>query len=47
MDEDGYITISAGEVTMNPSERGNSLSSYDGNENEVTVKGETFYLYKN
>lgn len=47
MDEDGYITISAGEVTMNPSERGNSLSGYDGNENEVTVKGETFYLYKN
>ena len=26
--------------------RGHSLSSYDGNENEETVNGETFYIYR-
>ncbi len=26
--------------------RGHSLSSYDGNENEETVEGETFYIYR-
>lgn len=26
--------------------RGHSLSSYDGNETEITVKGETFYIYQ-
>lgn len=47
MDEEGTITISAGEVNMFPSERWNSLSGYDGNEWEQKVKGETFYFYKN
>ncbi len=26
--------------------RGHSLSSYDGNENEETIEGETFYIYR-
>ncbi len=26
--------------------RGHSLASYDGNENEETVEGETFYIYR-
>ena len=26
--------------------RGNSLSGYDGHENEETVGGETFYIYR-
>lgn len=26
--------------------RGHSLSSYDGNENEETVEGETFFIYR-
>lgn len=45
-DFDWSITVNAWEVYITASERGNSLASYDGNENEVRVNGETFYLYR-
>ncbi len=46
MDQDGNIIITAGTVTIPASERGNSLSSYDGREHEREVDGEIFYLYR-
>lgn len=45
-DLDGSIVVHAWEVHIPPSERGNSLASYDWRECEQEVNGETFYFYR-
>ncbi len=40
-DEDGFV-----ESAISADGRGHFLSGYDGNENEETVEGEIFYIYR-